>query len=115
MLLGSGFFAWLFQHYTAPHIFIECKNYGKEIGNPELDQLSGRFAPSRGQVGILLCRNIADPKTLMKRCRDTADDHRGFILPLDDESLEQVIREHLKETDQQRFTPLGEIFSKLVM
>jgi hypothetical protein len=45
----------------------------------------------------------------------TADDHRGFILPLDDELLEQVIREHLKEPDQQRFTSLREIFSKLVM
>lgn len=110
-----GFFAWLSQHYTAPHIFIECKNYGKEVGNPELDQLAGRFSPSRGQVGILVCRKIADPKTLMKRCRDTADDHRGFILPLDDELLQQVIQDNLKNPEQQGFAPLREIFNKLIM
>jgi hypothetical protein len=110
-----GFFAWLSQHYTAPHIFIECKNYGNEVGNPELDQLAGRFSPSRGQVGILVCRKIADPKTLMKRCRDTADDHRGFILAVDDELLQQLIQDNLKNSDQQRFTHLRDIFNRLIM
>ena len=32
----------------AGHIFVECKNYGKEVGNPELDQLSSRFRPNEG-------------------------------------------------------------------
>ena len=49
----KGFFAWLAQHYAAPHVFVEYKNYGREIGNPELDQMLGRFSPSRGEFGIV--------------------------------------------------------------
>jgi len=56
----DGFFYWLALHYTAPNILIECKNYAGEVSNPELDQLSGRFSPSRGQFGILVCRGFDD-------------------------------------------------------
>jgi hypothetical protein len=56
----QGFFLWLAKHFPSPHVFFECKNYGSEIGNPELDQISGRFSPSRGQFGIIVCRKIAD-------------------------------------------------------
>lgn len=111
----AGFFGWLSQHYPAAHIFIECKNYGKEVGNPEIDQLSGRFSPSRGQVGILVCRKIVDLKTLMKRCRDTADDHRGFILPLDDDAVKKIIDGYAKGNDSQPFPLLRELFNQLVM
>lgn len=30
----NGFFRWVATHYPAPHVFVECKNYGNEIGNP---------------------------------------------------------------------------------
>lgn len=43
----SGFFHWLGDHFAAPHIFVECKNYEGDPGNPELDQLGGRFSPRR--------------------------------------------------------------------
>ena len=42
----NGFFKWVATHYPALHVFVECKNYGKEVGNPELDQLAGRFPQS---------------------------------------------------------------------
>src|SRR5262249_28789146 len=32
----SGFFSWVAAHYPVPHVFVECKNYGRELGNPEL-------------------------------------------------------------------------------
>lgn len=88
-----GFFNWVAIHYPASHVFVECKNYGKEIGNPEIDQLAGRFSPSRGQVGILVIRSIQDKKLLLKRCKDTANDHRGFILVLEDSDLKNLIEQ----------------------
>jgi hypothetical protein len=88
----EGFFNWLSRNYSASHIYIECKNYGKEVGNPEIDQLSSRFSPSRGQVGLLVVRSVEDKKLLLQRCKDTAVDMRGFILVLDDEDLQELIR-----------------------
>jgi len=101
---NRGFFAWLSQHYSAAHVFVECKNYGKEVGNPAIDQLSGRFSPSRGAVGILICRHIDNKKTLLKRCIDTAKDSRGYIIALDDEDIAELVNEYLRR-----------LFNKLIM
>jgi hypothetical protein len=87
----NGFFSWVATHYPAPHVFVECKNYGKEVGNPELDQLAGRFSPSRGVIGLLVCRKFENKARFIQRCADTARDSRGFILPLDDDDLVGLI------------------------
>ncbi len=92
----SGFFHWLATNYRAPYIFVECKNYGNDPGNPEIDQLSGRFSPHRGQCGILMCRSFDDKDLFLKRCHDTASDDRGFIIALDDSDLEVLIQEKKK-------------------
>lgn len=55
--------------------------------NPELDQLSGRFAVNRGQLGMLLYRTVKDYGLLCARCRDAAQDGRGFMLALGDEQV----------------------------
>lgn len=88
----SGFFAWLIQHRVpSQHVFVECKNYTGDPANPELDQLSSRFSPLRGQVGLLVCRTFKDKALFLQRCRDTAQDHRGFCLALDDNDLEHLV------------------------
>ena len=89
----DGFFSWVARNHPASHVFVEFKNYGKEIGNPEVDQLAGRFSPSRGKLGILVVRSVEDKALLLKRCKDTANDQRGFILVLDDIDLTKLIKQ----------------------
>lgn len=90
-MAGVGFFEWLAKHYMAPQIFVECKNYRSEVANPELDQLSGRFGRSRGNVGILVARRFDDKSRFEQRCRDTALDGRGYIIALDDDDLAALV------------------------
>jgi hypothetical protein len=83
----EGFF---FRLHTAHQVasnmvMVECKHYASQIANPELDQLSGRFSINRGKLGILVARSGSE--LFIRRCRDTAQDGRGFILPLFDNDI----------------------------
>jgi alkylhydroperoxidase/carboxymuconolactone decarboxylase family protein YurZ len=75
------------QRIPCLYVPFECKNYGREVGNPELDQIAGRFSLNRGKVGFLCCRSFADRATFIERCRDTIKDDRGLIIPLDDKTV----------------------------
>lgn len=114
-MASGGFFSWLGKHYSAPHIFVECKNYGDDLGNPELDQISSRFSPSRGQVGILVCRKFADKDLFLQRCQDTAKDQRGFVIALDDSDLEQLIINHKGFASRVDYPLLKQRFDILIM
>lgn len=85
----SGFFNTILQspQTRAISVSVECKNYQKELNNPELDQLSGRFSVQRGFFGLLLCRSMDDRNRIIDRCRDTAQDGRGFILVFEDADI----------------------------
>ena len=85
----SGFFHRMrtWPQTAALYVFIECKNYGSEIGNPELDQLTGRFGHQRGRFGIITCRSIGDKARIEARCKDAAQDGRGLMLVLTDEDV----------------------------
>lgn len=110
----SGFFAWLSQHYPSSLIFIECKNYTKDIANPEIDQLSSRFSRNRGRVGLQICRTLNNKKLFYKRCKDTANDDRGFVLVLDDNDIEVLVNEYITTDGGQDFSFLREQFRKLI-
>lgn len=75
----------------AINVFIECKNYTKELNNPELDQLSGRFGHQRGFFGMILCRQMDDRARIIQRCRDTANDNRGYMLVLEDRDIDALL------------------------
>ena len=85
----SGFFYRIATQYqlTSIHIMVECKNYRSDPKNPELDQLAGRFGPNRGKVGLLIARTFENRDLFIQRCRDTALDQRGVIIPLVDQDL----------------------------
>jgi hypothetical protein len=112
---NNGFFSWLAAHYPSAHVFVECKNYGKEVGNPELDQLAGRFSPSRGQVGIMVCRSVADDALFSQRCIDTAKDQRGYIIHLTDDDLSILVKAYTSSDGRADYPLLHKKFSKLVM
>lgn len=98
---SSGFFHRLHTTYNTPsqYIFVECKNYSRDVANPELDQLAGRFSLHRGKFGLLLCRTIDDLNTFLARCADTYTDGRGIIIPLVDDDLISIL-ESLKEGEE---------------
>lgn len=94
----------------ANSVFMECKNYRKQLDNPELDQLAGRFGHQRGHLGFLLCRRMDQRQRIIERCRDTANDGRGYMLVLEDADLLSMLgyvtarqREHIDRFLQRRF------------
>jgi hypothetical protein len=100
----SGIFYRLSENFgiPCPYIFIECKNYSRDITNPELDQLNGRFSVNRGKVGFIICREINDFALFMDRCKDTYRDQRGLIIPLVDNDIIQLLQNY--ENDSTGFT-----------
>jgi hypothetical protein len=89
---ASGFFHDLKVAYRikCPVVFVECKNYSNDPANPELDQLQGRFGQQRGEFGILVCRDIADRKTMISRCRDSVNAQRGYVMVLADSDVKSL-------------------------
>lgn len=107
-----GIFYRLHQVRGLPCAFVafECKNYSKDVKNPELDQLAGRFSPNRGRIGFLNCRGFEDRMTFVERCRDTFGDDRGLIIPLDDETVDLLLAQI--ENGQRR--NIDEIITSLI-
>lgn len=89
-----AFFSDLTSKYGVfcPFIFIECKNYSSDPANPELDQLTGRFSDKRGKFGIMVCRSVKDKAVLLKRCKDTMLDNRGWTLVFDDDDIKALLK-----------------------
>lgn len=110
----GGFFRWLSLNYTAMQVFVECKNYGKDVANPELDQLTGRFGPSRGRVGLLVCRSFKNKARFIATCRDTTKDDRGYVLALDDADLSELVGLRKAQPFYQAWSPLRAQFQALI-
>lgn len=109
----GGFFSWLAKHYPSGRIFVECKNYGGKVANPEMDQLARRFSPSRGQVGLLVCRSFSDKARFAAGCRDTAKDGGGYIIALDDDDLKALVHDRKTNEEFQAWTLLNQRFRAL--
>lgn len=90
---------------NANYVVVECKNYSDDVGNPEVDQLVGRFSDGRGKLGILAYRKSRDEKLLIDRCRDHAKEGRGYVICLSDEDLKALLafKAALKEDEIQNF------------
>lgn len=110
----SGFFDWVANNYPAAYVIVECKNYTRKLGNPEFDQIAGRFGPRRGKLGFLTYRAFEDKDRYWETCIDTAREDRGFIIPLDDEDLARLVDERIQSPDSPRFGYLHSLFERLI-
>lgn len=108
----TGVFNRLHAVRGLPSAFVafECKNYTREIANPELDQIGGRFSPNRGKVGFICCRAFDDRARFVQRCRDTFRDDRGLIVAIDD----NIVREWLAMIESLRRCELEPAITSLV-
>lgn len=93
---------------------IECKNYSKDLKNPELDQMAGRFSPNRGRFGIICCRSIKDKKLIIDSEHDTVIDNRGWIIHLTDEEIIELLEMRKKSlsVDEYLISKFKEIIDK---
>ncbi len=89
----AGFFLRMLQAPQTRAIAIpfECKNYSKDVANPEFDQLTSRFGHQRGFFGVILCRRIDNRQRIVAASRDAANDGRGYMLVFDDTDLTQML------------------------
>jgi hypothetical protein len=79
------------HNIVAPYILVECKNYSRDIRNPELDQMIGRFGINRSKCGLIVCRQIDDMNLFLNRCRDSWRDGHGLIIPLVDSDFTRIL------------------------
>lgn len=112
----DGFFYDLMAKFNIPanFIIVECKNYSKDVKNPELDQLSGRFGLKKGQFGMMLCREVDDMDTLIKRCSDTHYDSRGLIIPIVDNDIIDILRDIAEGKENNGLNMLLDKYRKIV-
>ncbi len=89
----KGFFYNLHEKHNVkcPKIIVECKNYGKEIGNPEVDQINGRLNDKRGRFGIIVCRSVVNKDRLLDRCKDLLNDNGNYVIVIDDIELVELL------------------------
>lgn len=111
----TGFWFRLSNLHGVPcgKIIIECKNYTKDIANPELDQIAGRFSPNRGRFGIICCRGLDNPAKFIESERDTRIDDRGHIIHLTDDEIIELLRkkkrnESLDDFFEQKFHEIND-------
>jgi hypothetical protein len=112
----EGFFYRLHtaQQIASNMVMVECKNYASDIANPELDQLSSRFSVNRGKFGILIARSCSDRDSFILRCKDTAQDGRGFVVPLFDDDICRML-DAIKELRRDKIdSHLESILAKLM-
>lgn len=93
---------------------VEFKNYTKDPANPEIDQLAGRFAPNRGNVGILLYRSTEKYSLLVQRCRDSAIEGRGIILPLGDQQIFDMLNDVAEGKRDNIDRRLGNLLDRMI-
>lgn len=111
----TGFFKQLAEGYNipCPNIFIECKNFTKDIANVELAQIKLRLNKTRGNFGIVICRHIKNKSKLKSRVDDLIKDEK-YVIVLDDNDIIKIGKLKLREQEDEIDDYLEEKFKKLI-
>ncbi|MGE0268605.1 MAG: class I SAM-dependent methyltransferase [Candidatus Omnitrophota bacterium] len=111
----NGFFKQLDEGYkiVCPNIFIECKNYNKDIANEEFSQIHNRLNNRRGQFGIIVCRSIVDVQKVKQRQLVLAKDSK-FVIVLTDADIEKILNAKITNDNGQVDDLLEKKFKELI-
>ena len=112
----QGFFETVTNKYAirCPLVFIECKNYGTEVGNPEISQLLLRMNPRRGCLGFLVYRRCENREKLIERCKD-ATHGNNYILALADKDLIELLEMRRRNEREEMHDWLDDRFNELLL
>jgi len=113
----KGFFHKLnsLYHIQCPKVFVECKNYTKDMKNPELDQLFGRFSSTRGKFGLIVCRSIENKKDIIARCKDFVNSNQSYIIVLEDSDITELLKYRDKKNENGIDNFMARKFDELIM
>lgn len=92
----NGFFAELcIKHQIkCPYIIIECKNLSSDIKNQEISQIASMFSDSLGNLGLLFCRSIEDPRSLKSKIKSLylkSSSQKRVVLVIEDKDVIEMI------------------------
>ncbi len=99
--MSEGFFRDVdtVHHIKCPVVFIEAKNYAKDINDGCYLQLAGRFDKDRGgQFGFLVCRDKGDEAAVVADCKRYLK--FGYILVLDDTDMLKMLKDKIEDNDE---------------
>lgn len=113
----KGFFYDLTHKHNVPcpYVFFECKNYASDPKNPELDQLICRLNDKRGRFGAVVCRNVDDKETMLRRCRDAVHGDQGYPLVLDDSDIKHLLQLRANRDSDGIDDYMDDLFRQLVL
>jgi len=97
----EGFFNNLKNKAECSYPIFEMKNMSGDPTNREFDQLNGRLRTSRGNFGILVCRNVDDEDAVVDRCKTYLTDR--YILYLTDEDIFELM-EYSRNNNQEEIS-----------
>ena len=111
----NGFFKQLDEgyHITCPNIFIECKNYDGDIGNPEFAQIQNRLNKIRGQFGIIICRKVLDTQKAKERQINLKNDDK-YVIIFTDSDIKTLVEFKLNNKNEEINNLIEDKFKQLI-
>ncbi len=110
----TGFFSWLALNHGSIDLIVECRNFTCKSEELDLEHLCADLSPTRGTVGILVCRGVEDKQKSLEKCKNIVRHSGCYILVLGDSDLKQLAVEKTHESESLEFQFLQSKFNQLL-